>query len=204
MKKARAELDLLVGRFAKQGALLNRLVHDGAVPAVADIRREVESAASEVAPELPHLRLVLSRPAVGVAALLVDKSVSPVRVLIGQRQSSHGSGRYACPGGHLEGGESFEACAAREAVEETGVAIPGDGSRWRLLTTTNDWMEAEELHYITVFMTASLTAEEKGAVRNLEPDKCVSWEWLTLEEVRGLPLFMPMMNFLRAGVEALV
>ena len=62
-------------------------------------------------------------------------------------------------------------------------------------------METEGLHYITVFMTAAVTPEECAAVRNLEPDKCVEWQWLTLDEVRKLDLFLPMTNFFRAGVD---
>lgn len=203
--KAAAELQQLLARIASQQALLGRLLRDPAGSAAdSDLRREAEAClAAGSAAVIPNLHLALSRPAVGVAALLVDKSSTPVRLLIGERLSSHGAGRYACPGGHMEEGESFEACAAREAAEETNVSIPGDASRWRLLTTTNDWMASEGLHYVTIFMTASVTAEERDAVRNMEPDKCVSWEWLTFDEVRRLELFLPMTNFLRSGADAL-
>jgi 8-oxo-dGTP diphosphatase len=59
-----------------------------------------------------------------------------------------------CPGGHLEHGESFAACAAREALEETGLEV-GDV---RFLTATNDVME-EGSHYVTVYVTCRIVGE---------------------------------------------
>eukprot|EP00878_Enallax_costatus_P041622 GHUV01048450.1.p1 GENE.GHUV01048450.1~~GHUV01048450.1.p1 ORF type:complete len:126 (+),score=18.67 GHUV01048450.1:363-740(+) len=44
-------------------------------------------------------------------------------ILLGQRHGSLGEGEWALPGGHLEPGESFEACAMREVAEETGILL---------------------------------------------------------------------------------
>ena len=50
-------------------------------------------------------------PRVGVAVIVVRDG----RVLVGRRRSaSHGDGMWQFPGGHLEFGETVEACAARE------------------------------------------------------------------------------------------
>jgi 8-oxo-dGTP diphosphatase len=52
----------------------------------------------------------------------------------------------------LNYGESFENCAEREVLEETGLVITEP--RW--LAMTNDFMPDEGKHYVTVFMGADL------------------------------------------------
>jgi len=61
---------------------------------------------------------------------------------------ANGSGTLALPGGHLEFGETFEACAEREVLEETGLNI----RHLRFLTATNSVMKDAGKHYVTIFM----------------------------------------------------
>ena len=75
--------------------------------------------------------------------------------LIGRRKGSHGSGKLQLPGGHLEFGESFEDCATREVLEETGLRVTAP----KLLTCTNDHMASEGKHYVTVFMVCARADE---------------------------------------------
>lgn len=97
-----------------------------------------------------------SAPKVGVGLFVMFKDGS---VLIGKRKGSIGSGTYALPGGHLEFGESFEDCAAREAKEETDLDI--DPAKVKFLTATNGLALAEKegKHYITVFMGVRLNVD---------------------------------------------
>jgi 8-oxo-dGTP diphosphatase len=57
-------------------------------------------------------------------------------------------GTFALPGGHLEYGETFAQCAARELHEETDIQIPEGSIHY--LTTVNSVFEKEGLHYVTV------------------------------------------------------
>lgn len=59
-------------------------------------------------------------PRVGVGVFVLN---SQGYILLGKRLGSHGSGTLALPGGHLELHESFEECAIREVLEETGIEL---------------------------------------------------------------------------------
>lgn len=68
------------------------------------------------------------------------------------------SGTWALPGGHLNFGESFETCAMREVLEETGLQVKDDSVRF--LTATNDVMPSEHKHYVTIFMACRPESED--------------------------------------------
>lgn len=106
------------------------------------------------------------------------------QVLIGKRKGSHGSGTWALPGGHLELGESFEACAVREVMEETGLAI-----RDVTFAYAVNSVFSEAMHYVTIFMRADV--DEAAEARLMEPDKCEGWEWAAWGNLPA-PRFLPL------------
>ncbi|KAL8998768.1 MAG: hypothetical protein Q9169_002218 [Polycauliona sp. 2 TL-2023] len=113
---------------------------------------------------------------VGVGVFILESSSqasseSPT-FLIGKRINAHGAGTWATPGGHLEFGETPEACAAREVLEETGLIV----TNIRFLTATNDFMPADGKHYITLFMVC-VRENERGEPQIRERNKCEAWEW---------------------------
>lgn len=55
------------------------------------------------------------------------------------------------PGGHLEFGESWETCAAREVLEETGLVV----TNARFASAVNS-VFGNTAHYVTIFMRADL------------------------------------------------
>ncbi|EQC35040.1 hypothetical protein SDRG_07280 [Saprolegnia diclina VS20] len=139
--------------------------------------------------EVVELRKSTMVPRVGVGVLIYSPKY-PGCVLIGVRKGSHGAGKLALPGGHLEFGESWEECAIREVKEETNLDIANP----TLAYTTNDYMVADEKHYITIFMQATITATQVPELT--EPDKCEGWVWqdwasLKLPELQAR-LFMPL------------
>ncbi|CCI42889.1 unnamed protein product [Albugo candida] len=129
---------------------------------------------------------------VGVAILLTSPQHSGC-VLIGRRLGSHGEGKLALPGGHLEMYESWEECAIREVKEETDVTL----ERAEFLFVTNDSMEPEGRHYVTIFMHASINCDSQ-AIRNMEPHKCESWYWESWSKLEDSEnLFTPLYHLIR-------
>lgn len=118
--------------------------------------------------------IISGSPKVGVGVFVLNREG---RFVLGKRKGSHGQGTlernveksidmlrrapgtWALPGGHLEAGESFEACAAREVLEETNITI----KNVRFLTATNDVMAAEGKHYVTVWVAGETVDAEPNA-----------------------------------------
>lgn len=113
------------------------------------------------------------------------------KVLMGQRRNAHGSGSWSFPGGHMEFGETFEACAVRETQEETGLVI----SNPVFVTCTNDFFTEENKHYVTIYMKADWAS---GEPKVIEPDKMVKWDWFDWDNLPS-PLFIPMQHFVETG-----
>lgn len=127
------------------------------------------------------------RPHVGVGVLIINKDT----VLLGKRKGSHGSATWAPPGGHLEFQESFEQCAQREVVEETGLHVDA----LRFASCTNDIFAQNNKHYVTIFMLAHYT---QGHPRITEPDTCEEWQWFSWDNL-PTPLFLPLQHLLEQG-----
>jgi len=129
----------------------------------------------------------VASPAVGVGVLVTDGT----KVLLGRRRGAHGAGTWAAPGGHLEFGETVEACARREVAEETGLEI-GEVRRGPF---TSDVFPDDGKHYVTLFVT---TVRPAGEPQTLEPDKCDGWAWFEWSAL-PTPLFPPLASLVRQG-----
>ena len=100
------------------------------------------------------------------------------QVFAGLRKNSHGDGTLALPGGHLELYESWEQCAIRETLEETGLTI----HNVQFGHVTNDPMQDQGKHYVTIIMMGECTCSETRP-QNLEPHKCEGWSSYTWDEL---------------------
>ena len=121
------------------------------------------------------------RPGVGVGVI-----VTRGREVLLVKRRHHGAGSWSTPGGYIDRGESFEACAARETLEETGVRV-GDVE---FRAVTNDVHE-DGKHNVTIWLTAR---QEDGEPRVVSPDELeeVGWfDWDALPE----PLYGSTSNF---------
>ncbi|KAL3510875.1 hypothetical protein ACH5RR_030276 [Cinchona calisaya] len=131
------------------------------------------------------------KPKVGVAVFILKGE----KVLLGRRLSSVGHNTFALPGGHLEFGESFEECAAREVKEETGLEI----EKTEYLTVTNNVFSerAKPLHLVCIFIRGVL-ADTNQQPQNLEPEKCDGWDWYDWNDLPK-PLFHPLEVLVQSG-----
>ncbi len=126
-------------------------------------------------------------PKVGIGVMVLKDG----KILLGKRKNAHGEGSWSYPGGHLEHGESWESCAKREVLEETGIKI----KNLRFGIATNDVFLKENKHYITIFMLADFAS---GKVKLMEPHKCETWCWFEWGQLPK-PLFLPIINQIKAG-----
>jgi 8-oxo-dGTP diphosphatase len=116
---------------------------------------------------------------VGICVLVTRNG----KLLLGKRKGSHGAGEFASPGGHLEHLESFQQCAEREVLEETGLKI----GPVRFLRVLNSRAYAPK-HYIDLaFVAESLSGEPQV----MEPDKVEHWQWYA-QDALPAPLFAMM------------
>lgn len=132
------------------------------------------------------------KPKIGIGVIIIKDN----KVLFGKRKNSHGDGTWSLPGGHLEFGESWEDCALREVEEEVGITI----NNLHFVTATNDIFQAEEKHYVTLFVKADYVA---GEVTLKEPEKCEQWNWFDWDNLPQ-PLFLPIENLLRQKFNPLI
>lgn len=122
---------------------------------------------------------------IGIGVLIFNDK----KILLGKRKNSHGTGTWAPPGGHLEFGETIEACAVRETLEETGLEI----QNIKLGPYTQDIFLQENKHYITIFVLAESSAID---AKVLEPNKCEAWNWFDLNNLPK-PLFLSLENLIQ-------
>lgn len=125
-------------------------------------------------------------PKVGIGILIFKDE----KILLGRRKDEHGVGEYEVPGGDLDYMESFEDCAKRETMEETGLEI----ENVRFLDLQNLKTYAPK-HYVDIGLIADW---KSGEPKVLEPEKCDGWKWY---ELNNLP--KPLFDALKADIQAL-
>lgn len=133
-------------------------------------------------------------PRVGVGIFVFNNSGD--KFLLGKRLKENKE-IYGLVGGSLELFETFERCAQRELLEETGINIP-EISRFASIACFNCISEELGYHWIDCYVIVNLTSEEETKLSNPEPDKCCGWIWYTFDEMMKMHnnLFYPLIYFL--------
>ncbi|MEV6791222.1 NUDIX domain-containing protein [Streptomyces sp. NPDC051320] len=99
------------------------------------------------------------------------------KLLFSQRGGPYGYGRWHMPSGKLDWGESLSAGAARELLEETGVAV--DPAHLRMVQVVHH-RQSDTVDRIGFFFEAT---EWSGEPVNREPAKCLGLEWFSVHEL---------------------
>lgn len=115
------------------------------------------------------------------------------QILLGKRLGEHRAGEYASPGGHMEFGESFAECAAREVREECGLEI----KNIRFLFVAN-LRTAPDRQYVHLNVEADWVSGEPTVC---EPDKCEGWGWYRVDALPEpmFPSYKYFAEYLRTG-----
>ena len=104
------------------------------------------------------------------------------KVLLGKRHHDpekadsalHGESTWTMPGGTLEFGESFEECAERELMEETGIKA----NALQVVSLAND--KVKDAHFVTVGL---LCVDFEGEPSVQEPDEITEWKWFAIDKI---------------------
>ena len=116
------------------------------------------------------------RPQVGVHLIVLrDQKV----LLLRRANTGFADGSWSLPGGSLENGETLPAAAAREAREETGLAIDPHDLAFAHLCHHAD---PDGLARLGVFFTARRWT---GQPVNAEPHLCTELAWHHLDDLPG-------------------
>ncbi|MEU3557393.1 nucleotide triphosphate diphosphatase NUDT15 [Streptomyces fragilis] len=118
-------------------------------------------------------------PVVGVGAVLLRPDG---RLLIGRRTKRGEPVSWCLPGGHLEPGESCEAAAVREIVEESGIQEVRDARVFAFALETT----ADRTHLTAGVVVRTVSDAPVASVT--EPDVFERWTWTTPAELPA-PLF---------------
>ena len=112
-------------------------------------------------------------------------------VVTGVRKGSHGAGKLAFPGGHIEPSDAtLEAAGEREVLEETGMVVKVRqilGSP-DLLATYDILSEDGMKRYLTTYMVADYVSggtfyDNNKKIKALEPHKCDYWQLNSFDEL---------------------
>lgn len=115
-------------------------------------------------------------------------------LLLRRFNTGYADGQYSVPAGHLDGGETVMAAAARESEEETGLRI---GLEDMVFSSVGHRMEEEERVDFFVHVR-----QWQGEPANTEPAKCDELRWVNVNELpdNTIPYVQQAIQNHRAGI----
>jgi len=101
-------------------------------------------------------------------------------LLLRRFNTGYADGQYSIPAGHLDGGETVMAAAAREAEEEVGIKLKASDMTFSTVMHRIEAIEDDER--VDFFVQVH---QWQGEPFNAEPDKCDDLRWV---DVNRLPV----------------
>jgi len=125
---------------------------------------------------------------VGVGAVIIRDG----QVLLVKRGREPAKGLWAIPGGAVEPGETLQAAAEREILEETGVVINAGEPIFAFDLIEKDETGALKFHYVIVDLRAEYISGEPVAA-----DDAVDARWLKPRDLDSLDVVPVTLELLR-------
>jgi 8-oxo-dGTP diphosphatase len=118
-------------------------------------------------------------PQVAVGAIVIKDN----RVLLVKRAKAPSDGQWAIPGGRVELGETLQAAAERELMEETGVKVAAGEPAYCFDAIVYDENRRVLYHYVIIDLKADYVS---GEVQ--QGDDALEAAWISPEEIDNLPV----------------
>jgi 8-oxo-dGTP diphosphatase len=131
---------------------------------------------------------VLTAPRAAVGAVIIDKG----KVLLVKRKYPPKKGKWAIPGGSINLGESLQAAAEREVMEETGLIVEAKEPVHTCDLIEKDANGKVLFHYVIVDLKADYVS---GEVR--PADDVSDAVWFKPEEIKHLDITGSTVGLLR-------
>ena len=119
------------------------------------------------------------RANLGAGTVVADLEGDEPRALLLRRRKPP-AGLWENPGGMLEPGEDFQACARRETLEETGLETEPETAWW---ARVEPWRSPEDLE---LYAGVGFLARHPGGKVQLEDEAHDGYKWMTEPEWRAL------------------
>jgi ADP-ribose pyrophosphatase YjhB (NUDIX family) len=132
------------------------------------------------------------RPLVGVGAVIVRDG----HAVIVQRSTEPLKGQWSIPGGALEIGETLRQCAAREALEETGLHVEAGEVLDVFDSIVRDSEGRTQYHYVLIDFFCRVVGGELTVGSD-----AVQARWITREELVNFNITETAQKVIRKALE---